>query len=293
MQFLIDQIISSFEAQASVQATPLSNLQKNGAQQICLLNPVNIFGRTQPVSVELAVSNTNSKVYILSLKTPMGTKIHLTALIDRYPIFQFPYEQEYFTVKMCLDTDADDNDINKIYMRVDIPLITEIGTDNSLSQYEINEALKDLVEGADLIERLAISGQDINFEEMENNTKTIPYNDKNKLRADLYKEKLNQSWQFAFNRKYIFLDHTINDLAPAFALQWKLNHDFPFVKFITLNQSLELTLAYYSEDIQQKEQNVLESFFINTLKKISTSTKLRKEIEKLGDLTRYMSNNAS
>lgn len=263
MEELIKQIISSFDTEVSIAATSPS---KNGKKHhVCLLNPSNIYGRTQPVNVELEPCSYDSDLLILTLKTPLGDEETIQTFIDKYSIFQFPYEEEFPMVKMCIDHNANLDDLYRIYMKVDMPIIVNL---NALSKYEINAALNDLITCADLIERFSFGQKDIHMEELDNGTVTANIKKGDlQLRTQLYKDSLNDPWHVAINKKYIFLKKTLQDNPVPLFEQWQLNHQYPFVKFLAVQQRMELTLSYFSEDIQQVEQDVLNKIFniVNTM----------------------------
>jgi|GEM_PF-1215011 len=250
MNQIIERIINSFDADTVIPRN------QESPHQICLLNTTNIFGRSQPVVVEIQASRFDDNLKVLSLKTPLGNSDVANNLIQYYSLFEFPYEEEFLMVKMCLDQEQE-GDFH-VYMQVQLPVFTTEKGIELLSRYELNEAVKDLTECADLIERYATSDQDLTLE--TNTNERIDLKSK-PLREYNFQDTLNKRWQVAFNKKYVYLNKESKEVKRNPIALWKLNHENQFVKYYSFHGNLIMSLTFFSKDLQLKEQNALEFHF--------------------------------
>lgn len=264
MNQIVERILNSFDAD---QVIPGNQEFPN---QICLLNTTNIFGRSQPVVVTMQDSDVDPCLKVLSLKTPLGNSCVISELEQSYSLFEFPYEEEFLMIKMCLDPDQS-GDFN-VYMQVQLPVFTSEGGIELLSKYELNEAVKDLTECADLIERYATSNQDITIEGQASG-KGIDLKSK-PLRDTIFQENLSSRWKFAFNKKYVYLNKEKRDIQTNHTSLWELNHQHQFVKHLSIHNNLITTLTFFSKDLQLKEQNALEHHFDAVCSKIESEYNL-------------------
>ncbi len=233
------------------------------AGDFCTIDISTILGRKQPVVCSLTqIAGYDFRV--LSMRTPLGEVENVAALEERYGIYNFAYENNFHTVRLCYDEDAPD--LYGVYMRVDLPVLPDDDNgDNSLSVYELNESLKALVECADMTERLVFHQQDIDLEAMSIDSRQL-----NKASETLRKEvstvKLSGKWRLAWNKQYIQLFEGLNKKVKTQAQLWSMNHKLPFIKFLTAQQKTEASLSYLANDIQDKELQVLEAYFYECLK---------------------------
>ncbi len=265
MNQIVKRILNSFDADQVIPGN------KEFPNQICLLNTTNIFGRSQPVVVEIEDSKFDTSLKVLSLKTPLGNSSVIESLNQSYSLVEFPYEEEFLMIKMCLDPNHKGD--FRTYMQVQLPVFTsEVGIE-LLSRYELNEAVKDLTECADLIERYATSGQDLTIDSKETeqrvDLKSKP------LRDTIFQESLHKRWQFAFNKKYVYLNKEKRDVQISNTSLWKLNHEHQFVKHLSIHGNMITTLTFFSKDIQHKEQNALEHHFDAICGKIESEFNLQ------------------
>jgi len=263
MNQIVERILKSFDAEQIIPGN------QEFPDQICLLNTTNVFGRSQPVVVELQESEFDDCLKVISLKTPLGNKAVVEKLLSSYALFEFPYEEEFLMVKMCLD--AEHKGDFRVYMQIQLPAFTTEEGIELLSRYELNEALKDLTECADLIERYATNDQDLTLEAVS--TQSISSKSK-PLRDTIFQDKLGNRWQFAFNRKYVYLNTKKRDVQKNCTSLWKLNHNNQFVKHLSIQGNLVTTLTFFSKDIQNREQNALEQHFDAVCKKIESEINL-------------------
>ncbi len=227
----------------------------------CTIDVATVLGRQQPVVCNLqAIQGYDFRV--LSLKTPLGTTHNLSLLEQRYSMFGFAYENDFLTVRLCYDAEADAEDLHGVYMRVDLPVLSDDeGGENSLSAYELNESLNLLVECADMTERLVFYQQDIDLKSTRIDSSQISKTN-NTLHRTVSTVALSGQWQRAWNGNYIQLSKKFDKTLSNSDL-WTLNHRTPFIKFLAANQKTEVLLSYLSKDIQEKELNALERYFLN------------------------------
>jgi len=185
-------------------------------------------------------------------------------LEEHYGIYNFAYENNFQTVRLCYDADAPD--LYGVYMCVDLPVLPDdTNGDNSLSTYELNKSLEALVECADMTERLVFHQQDIDMEAMHIDSRQL-----NRANDTLRKEtstvKLSGKWRLAWNKQYIQLFEVLNEKNNSQTQLWSMNHQTSFVKFLTARQKTEASLSYLANDIQNKELEVLETYFYGQLK---------------------------
>lgn len=281
MDQFVERILNSFEADQVIPG------QHGFPDQICLLRTTNLFGRSQPVVVTMQDSNMNPELKVLSLKTPLGNSSVIPELEQSYSLFAFPYEEEFLMVKMCLDPEQTGD--FSVYMQVQLLVFATEEEIDLLSKYELNEALNDLIECADLIERYATTNQDIKIEIQETSEEvaTKPGKEKNKktikkvpikpkhLRDTIFQENLARRWKYAFNRKYVYLNTEKSDIKSNHLALWELNHQHQFVKYLSINNRLITTLTFFSKDLQLKEQNALEHHFDAICGKIESESNLQ------------------
>lgn len=232
------------------------------AGDFCTVDISTVLGRKQPVVCSL----TRLEGYdfrVLSMRTPLGEVGNVAALEERYGIYNFAYENNFQTVRLCYDADAPD--LYGVYMRVDLPVLPDdINGDNSLSTYELNESIKALVECADMTERLVFHQQDIDMEAMHIDSRQINRaNDT--LRKEVSTVKLSGKWQLAWNKQYIQLFEVLDKKTNVQQQLWAMNHQIPFIKFLTAQQKTEASLSYLANDIQEKELEVLQTYFYSQL----------------------------
>ncbi len=228
------------------------------AGDFCTVDISTVLGRKQPVVCSLTrVEGHDFRV--LSMRTPLGETGNVEALEERYGIYNFAYENNFQTVRLCYDADAPD--LYGVYMRVDLPVLPDDANgDNSLSAYELNKSLEALVECADMTERLVFHQQDIDMEAMHIDSRQLNRAD-DTLRKEVSTVKLSGKWRLAWNKKYIQLFEVLDKKVGTQAQLWTMNHQTPFVKFLTAQQKTEASLSYLAKDIQDKELKVLETYF--------------------------------
>jgi len=232
------------------------------AGDFCTVDISTVLGRKQPVVCSL----TRIEGYdfrVLSMRTPLGEVGNVEALEERYGIYNFAYENNFQTVRLCYDANAPD--LYGVYMRVDLPVLPDDSNgDNSLSAYELNKSLEALVECADMIERLVFHQQDIDMEAMHIDSRQLNRaNDT--LRQEVSTVKLSGKWRLAWNKQYIQLFEDLDKKTNTQAQLWARNHQTPFVKFLTAQQKTEASLSYLANDIQDKELEVLETYFYSQM----------------------------
>lgn len=233
------------------------------AGDFCTVDISTVLGRKQPVVCSL----THLEGYdfrLLSMRTPLGEVGNVAGLEERYGMYNFAYENNFQTVRLCYDADA--NDLYGVYMRVDLAVLPDdVNGVNSLSIYELNKSLEALVECADMTERLAFHQQDIDMEAMHIESRQLNRaNDT--LRKETSTAKLSGKWQLAWNKKYIQLFEMLNKKNNSQQQLWAMNHQKPFIKFLTAQQKTEACLSYLANDIQDVELEVLETYFYTELK---------------------------
>jgi len=233
------------------------------AGDFCTVDISTILGRKQPVVCNLTqVAGYDFRV--LSMRTPLGEVGNVAALEERYGMYNFAYENNFHTVRLCYDEDAPD--LYGVYMRVDLPVLPDDDNgNNSLSAYELNESLKALVECADMTERLVFHHQDIDLEAMSIDSRQLnKANDT--LRKEISTVKLSGKWRLAWNKQYIQLFETLDKNIETQPKLWAMNHQMSFIKFLTAQQKTEASLSHLANDIQDKELKVLEGYFYECLK---------------------------
>jgi len=178
-------------------------------------------------------------------------------------MYNFAYENNFQTVRLCYDADAPD--LYGVYMRVDLPVLPDdTNGDNSLSAYELNKSLEALVECADMTERLVFHQQDIDLEAMHIDSRQLNRaNDT--LRKEVSTVKLSGKWQLAWNKQYIQLFEMLDEKTNTQQQLWAMNHQMSFIKFLTAQQKTEACLSYLANDIQDKELEALETYFHTAL----------------------------
>lgn len=233
------------------------------AGDFCTVDISTVLGRKQPVVCSLTRMEEHD-FRVLSMRTPLGEVGNVAALEERYGIYNFAYENNFQTVRLCYDADAPD--LYGVYMRVDLPVLPDdTNGDNSLSSYELNKSLAALVECADMTERLVFHQQDIDMEAMHIDSRQLDRaNDT--LRQEVSTVKLSGKWRLAWNKQYIQLFEELDEKPDTQTQLWTMNHQTPFIKFLTAQQKTEASLSYLANDIQEKELEVLETYFYSQLK---------------------------
>jgi len=254
---IITRIMSSFETN---QIGMIRDSKRLEAGEFCVIDVATILGRKQPVICSLTpVKNQNFRV--LSLQTPLGTSASLEELQQHYNRYSFAYENDFLTVRLCRNMQAPLDDLYSIYMRIDLPVLSDdTKGKNSLSAYELNESLRLLVECADMTERLVFSRQDIDVESINVESQQLVKTNTT-LHRTVSAAQLSGKWQPSWNRKYILLSHLEPKATPDKTTLWTLNHQTPFIKFLSTNGKTEATLNYLANDVQDKELHILEKYF--------------------------------
>lgn len=255
-EHIIQQIISSFEIG---EVRLLTETDRLDADDFCVLNVRTILRRQQPVLCSLS-EDQQQDFKILSLKTPLGGVGNLSLLEAHYDRFKFPYENDMLMVRLCYDDKAAPDSLYGVYMRTDLPVLP----DESLSRYELNESLRNLIECADMVERLTFQEQDIEIASKSVSEKTT--DNKSSLRTENKASKLFGKWRPTWNPKYIELSEKIEQEV-SISEVWKMNHENYFIRFLNVRNRLDAVLAYLSKDIQESEQVVLEKYFRTIVKK--------------------------
>lgn len=259
---IITRIMSSFDTN---QIGMIRDSKRLEAGEFCVIDIATVLGRKQPVICSLT-SVKNQDFRVLSLQTPLGTLASLQELQQHYNRYSFAYENDFLTVRLCLNMQASPDDLYSIYMRIDLPVLSDdTNGDNSLSAYEINESLRLLVECADMTERLVFNRQDIDVEAINVESRQL-VKTKTTLRRAVSATELSGKWQSSWNRKYILLSHLEPKATSDKTALWTLNHQTPFIKFLSANGKTEATLNYLANDIQDKELHVLEEYFNEVVK---------------------------
>jgi len=255
-EYIIQQITASFE---TGEVRLLAETDQLDTDDFCMLNIETILGRQQPVLCSLSHCQQQG-FNILSLKTPLGSLENLSLLEAHYDRFKFPYENDMLMVRLCYNDKASKDSLYGVYMRTDLPVLPH----ESLSRYELNESLRNLIECADMVERLVFQEQDIGIE-----TKKLPEkpaNNTNSLRAENKASKLFGKWKPTWNPKYVELLEKI-DQETSISEVWNMNHNGYFIRFLNARSRLDAVLTYLSKDIQESEQVVLEKYFDTIVKK--------------------------
>ena len=259
MKSIITRIMSSIEVGKIGMIRDSKRLE---AGDFCTVDISTVLGRKQPVVCSLTRVEGHD-FRMLSMRTPLGEAGNVAALEERYGMYNFAYENNFQTVRLCYDTDADD--VYGVYMRVDLPVLPDNANgDNSLSAYELNKSLEALVECGDMTERLVFHQQDIDMEAMHIDSSQLNRAE-DTLRQEVYSVELFGAWRLAWNKQYVQLFKVLNEKTDHQRQLWTMNHQTPFIKFLTAQQKIEAGLSYLANDLQHEELEVLETYFYTTL----------------------------
>jgi len=260
MKNIITRIMSSIEIGEIGMIRDSKRLE---AGDFCTVDISTILGRKQPVVCSLTQMKEHD-FRVLSMRTPLGEAANVAALEERYGMFNFAYENNFQTVRLCYDSNAPD--LYGVYMRVDLPVLPDDNNgDNSLSAYELNESINALVECADMTERLVFHQQDIDLEAMHIDSRQLN-RASDTLRKEVSTVKLSGDWRLAWNKQYIQLFQLLDKKTNTQTQVWSMNHQMPFIKFLIAQLKTEACLSFLANDIQDKELEALEGYFYTALK---------------------------
>lgn len=252
-----DQIINTFKSKnVPVYESSFSS------DTICILDPIiteNNVNRHQPVVVKInhapqLTGVLDETVYSLSLITPIGTKKERKRFEANYNKFRTKYEDEYMTVKFCLDVSQNANSIFGIYARVDLPVFID-NKERPLSIDELLQNYDDLINCADFIERIVLES-DLKLSSIESNKKDIGNSKSSGL---LSHSRINHNYgnQWKSIEDFIFLEKPMPNSDLGLKSSWELNHHNIYAKY--LND--KVIVPYYNIDVQKVEINALEAVF--------------------------------
>lgn len=237
---------------------------ESGANSVCIVDPILENKRAQPFIVQMnfdpVISGLlNEHTYTLTLKTPLTTKGMMKNVKNNYRKIKSLYEKKSLQVKICLDNSTTTLSIFGVYLKTEIPVFV-YNSEKSLSEKELEIAIKNLINCADEIEQIVFGEQDHQITHIQT-TKTKLESAQNSSR--LRKGNINSAKVEGFNLEGDFIlwnktNQKDDDIREAF----EFNHKNRYVK----NLGSELQLSYYANDIQD-----IESKFLQKVKKLHSS----------------------
>ncbi|WP_055445558.1 DEAD/DEAH box helicase [Lacinutrix himadriensis] len=229
---------------------------KISADTICVLDSTLANGRNQPVIVKLNYDAQLTGVlgevtYTLSLISPIGRKRQIKDFEKNYHLFSKKYEDEFMTVKLCLDKSQTTVSIFGIYAKIDLPVFLN-HHENPLSTIELLQNYNDLIHCADHMEQVILD-VDLKMDSFEPNKEIFDSEPaSSSLRKGFKSIKVQGSWKTKEN--FIYLERDYKDKELWIRNIWEWNHTDNYVKHLP-NSSI---IPFYSKDVQEIELNAME-----------------------------------
>jgi len=260
---IISKVINTFlDAKKKVYQTSQGKKGQTNPQ-ICIVEEIFDNNRTQPVFIELNYSPLLSglkkeTIYVLSMRTPLGTKKVVNKIDRAYSKFRDLYENQLLTVKLCLDQNQSSSSRFGVYMKVELPIFIQ-RTDNPLSKDEVLTSFNALAKCADIVEERTFPNQDISIDELSLKKMGLDHlENKEKLRGENKSTRLNEGWKI--QNEYVFLERIINQKIDFKDILIK-NHNTVFCKYFIYKNQCNCILPFIACDIQSLEEILFERLF--------------------------------
>tara|TARA_R110002050_G_scaffold95152_1_gene198081 strand:+ start:10779 stop:14378 length:3600 start_codon:yes stop_codon:yes gene_type:complete len=236
------------------------SVYKSGISQdtICTLDPELEGERRQPVIVKLnydpeLTGLLNEVTYTLSLISPLGKKKEIRKFEAKYQNFRLKYENDYLTVKLCLDRMQSTNSMFGVYTKIEIPVFLN-HKERPLSISELWKNYEDLILCSDYIEKITMGTQrDISMDDIDGRKTDLNNNEKVGVLRDANSLfDLNANWK-RYNG-FIFLEKKNYGKKWIERDLWVRNHEDKYTKYLPQM----MVIPYHSMDIQKIELEALE-----------------------------------
>ena len=250
---------------------PKVHLVDNIENSIIIIDPTLKDNRKQPVIIETIFDPIGSgylgkAVYCIRMKTPL-------AAITKYKIFKQKFyidndiQKSYGPgIKLCMDISQTGGSLWGIYMSVELPLFLDELKKNPLSKLEVKTAFSQLIESADLTEKLIFNNQDVKIE-----TLNLPIKENKDLKV--FQLRDSEETIYTPNWKKDGLNYILD------SVDWRIvsdmekksmtdNHSNLYIKSFYKKSKWMIQTAYLAKDAQKSEIEILEKHnqvFINNL----------------------------
>ena len=271
----------------------IENSKRTGAKQLFIIDPA-IQGkeveRRQPILVEKSFdpdlsSFANGTAYILSLVSPIAQRISLEeqvvggycGALASLEAFLNQNEAEFPLVRTCINEKATNSHFY-LSLRVDLPVFSNVSQMTMLSGYEITVAFKQLKEMADALEHsLFDSKQDLKLSDLKD-INSNRFGKVKRRKLSTAKGNLDVEWTSAVSEtcnvsklSVELGDNAIEQFCKHIELEkgsensfhklLQLNHRYPFINFRSMYEQSFITICFPSGDMQDGEEELLESWF--------------------------------
>lgn len=271
----------------------LENSKKTGAKKLFIIDPLiqdKEVDRRQPILVEKSFdadlsSFANGTAYILSLVSPIAQRTNLedqvvggfNAALSSLEAFLTKYEADFPLIRACINEKATNSHFY-LSLRVDLPVFSNVSQMTSLSGNEITVAFKQLKEMADALEYLLFdSKQDLKLSDLKDTNSNRPGRVERRT-VSTTRGKLDVEWTSVISEacnvaklSMSLSDNAIEQFCKQIELEkgsensfhklLQLNHQYPFMNFRTIHEQSFITTCFPLDDMQNGEEELLESWF--------------------------------
>ena len=250
---------------------PKVHLVDNEENSIIIIDPTLRDNRKQPVIIEIVFDPIGTgflgnAIYCLRMKTPLAPITKLKYFRQSFYINDIIQKNYSPGIKLCMDISQKGSSLWGIYMSVELPLFLEDLKQNPLSKIEVKNAFSQLIETADLTEKVILDNQDVNIE-----TLNLPIRANNDLKSihlrNSSKTIYTPTWRKE-GENYIYEKadwRNVNDMEKISMID---NHNNLYIKSIKKKNKWIIQTTFLAEDAQESEIKIIEKHhqvFFNNL----------------------------
>ena len=226
-----------------------------------IIDPTLRNNRKQPVIIEIifdpiGTGYLGEAIYCLRLKTPLAPITKLKHFRQNFYADEVIQKSYGPGIKLCMDISQTGGSLWGIYMATELPFFIKLSHLNPLNKYEVQNSFAQLIECADLIERLILDYQDIQLESLNLAKLENKYFENFQLRR-LNEPNYLPNWENY--GKYYILENEYKNVALDMEKKSMLeNHTNLYVKTFMKKSRWFLQTSYLKDDAQKLEMDILE-----------------------------------
>jgi len=252
-------IISAIKGIEEIQ-TEIYKIDHNGAMKL-LIDPTLQNSRRQPVLIDITLDPIGSgwkktAVYCLRMRTPLAPANKLRELRKRF--YENKEIQSMYLpgIKLCLDIDSSLGMNWGLYISTELPLYIYELEKNPLSELEIQQSFRRLIDCADKTEH-DIFNRDLNKEELNLTEGTHQSIGTSRFRKQTNGAEVRDWTQFGdyFIKEISEPSRQIHDIERSSLI---FNHKHLYIKAIPVSNKLKYQVAYLHHDAHREELELLE-----------------------------------